>query len=100
MAADLHYLSLGEVARRLKARELSSVDATQAVLDRIARLDPALKSYATVSGERALADAARCDAEAAAGGALGGASIANSGTTVVCGGGRIRSGGGGGGALG
>ena len=71
MAADLHYLSLGEVARRLKARELSSVDATQGMLDRIARLDPGLKSYATVSADRALADAARCDAEAAAGGALG-----------------------------
>ena len=67
MADDFHYLSLDEVARRLKARKLSSVEATQAMLDRIARLDPKLKSYATVTPERALADAKRLDAETAAG---------------------------------
>ncbi|MBY0319505.1 MAG: amidase [Reyranella sp.] len=64
---DLHYLSLDEVARRLKARKLSSVEATQAMLDRIGALDPKLKSYATVTSERALADAKRLDAETAAG---------------------------------
>jgi amidase len=67
MPADLHYLPLAEVARRLKARQLSSVELTRAMLDRIARLDPKLKAYATVTPERALADAARLDAEAAAG---------------------------------
>lgn len=67
MPADLHYLSLDEVARRLKARELSSVEATQALLDRIGKIDPTLRSYATVTPERALADAARRDAETAAG---------------------------------
>jgi amidase len=66
-AADLHYLSLDEVARRLKARKLSSVEATRAILDRIETLDPKLKSYATVTAERALQDAARLDAETAAG---------------------------------
>jgi amidase len=64
---DFHYLSLDEVARRLKARKLSSVDATQAMLDRIAKLDPRLKSYATVTADRALADARRLDADTAAG---------------------------------
>jgi amidase len=54
MSADLHYLSLDEVARRLKARKLSSVEATQAILDRIEALDPKLKSYATVTPEHAL----------------------------------------------
>jgi amidase len=67
MPADLHYLSLDEVARRLKARKLTSVEATQAMLDRIGRIDPRLKSYATVTGERALADARRLDGETAAG---------------------------------
>jgi amidase len=67
MPADLHYLSLDEVARRLKARKLSSVETTQAILDRIDKLDPKLKSYATVTPERALQDAARLDAETAAG---------------------------------
>ena len=67
MPEDLHYLSLDEVARRLKARKLSSVEATQAILDRIEKVDPRLKSYATVTADRALADAARLDAETAAG---------------------------------
>ena len=67
MATDLHYLSLDEVARRLKARKVSSVETTRAILDRIAKLDPKLKSYATLTAERALADAAARDAETAAG---------------------------------
>ena len=67
MPADLHYLSLDEVARRLKARTLSSVEATRAILDRIDKIDPKLKSYATLTPERALQDAARLDAETAAG---------------------------------
>ena len=67
MPADLHYLSLDEVARRLKARKLSSVEATRAMLDRIAKHDPRLKAYATLTPERALVDAAERDAETAAG---------------------------------
>jgi amidase len=67
MASELHYLSLDEVARRLKARKLSSVEATQAMLDRIGKLDPRLKAYATVTADRALADAKARDAETAAG---------------------------------
>ena len=79
MPGDLHYLSLDEVARRLKARTLSSVEATTSILDRIDRLDPGLKGYARVTPERALADAARLDAESAAGksrGSLHGVPIA------------------------
>jgi amidase len=67
MADALHYLSLDEVARRLKARKLTSVDATHAMLDRIQRIDPKLSSYATLTPARALADAAARDAETAAG---------------------------------
>ena len=67
MASELHYLSLDEVARRLKARKLSSVEATQAMLDRIGKLGPRLKAYATVTPERALADAKARDADTAAG---------------------------------
>ncbi|MDP2373848.1 amidase [Reyranella sp.] len=79
MPEDLHYLSLDEVARRLKARKLSSVEATQAILARIATVDRKLGSYATLTPERALADAARLDAETASGksrGALHGVPIA------------------------
>ena len=67
MPDDLHYLSLDEVAWRLRARKLSSVEATRAMLDRIGKLDPKLKSYATLTPERALADAKRLDAKTAAG---------------------------------
>jgi amidase len=67
MPVDIHYLSLDEVARRLKARTFTSVDVTQAILDRIERLDPTLRSYATLTREQALADAAARDAEAVAG---------------------------------
>lgn len=67
MPSDLHYLSLDEVARRLKARKLSSAELTGAMLDRIREIDPGLKSYATVTADRALADAGRLDAETAAG---------------------------------
>src|SRR5471030_649448 len=78
-AEQLHYLSLDEVARRLKARKLTSVEATRALLDRIGKLDPKLKSFATLTPERALADAAARDAESAAGksrGSLHGVPIA------------------------
>lgn len=55
---DFYYMSLQEVARRIQSRELSPVDLTRLMLDRISRVDPRLKSYATVMRERALADAA------------------------------------------
>jgi amidase len=67
MSVELHYESLDEVARRLKARELSSVEVTRTLLDRIERLDGRLRSYATVTSERALRDASERDAETAAG---------------------------------
>lgn len=67
MPSDLHYLSLDEVARRLKARKLSSVELTESMLDRIGKVDSGLRSYATVTADRALADAARLDADAASG---------------------------------
>jgi amidase len=67
MTTDLHYLSLAELSRRLDAREVSSVEVTRAMLDRIVRVDGRLKSYAAVTGEQALADAARADGEITAG---------------------------------
>lgn len=71
MSDDLHYLSLDEVARRLKTRKISSFDLTQTMLDRIARLDPGLKSYITLTPERALGEARRLDAETASGSSRG-----------------------------
>ena len=54
----LHYSSLRDVARRIQAREVSPVEVTTRILDRIAAIDPKLKSYATVMREQAL-EAAR-----------------------------------------
>ena len=61
------YLDLRAVARRIAARELSPVDLTQRMLARIAKVDPVLKSYATVMGDQAMADAKAATAEIAAG---------------------------------
>lgn len=64
---ELHYASLVEVSRLIRERRLSSVEATEAQLARIAALDGRLHSYATVATELALAQARRADAELAAG---------------------------------
>ena len=76
---DWHYLELLDIARRIQAREISSVDATKAQLSRIQKLDSKLKSYATLMTDSALADASRADAEIAKGqirGPMHGAPIA------------------------
>ena len=67
MLADLHYLSLDEVAKRLTARKITSVEVTEAILDRIDKLDPKLKAFATITREQALGEAKARDAETAAG---------------------------------
>jgi amidase len=56
-SADLHYLEIDEVSRLLARRELSPVELTRTVLERIERLDGALKSYACVTAELALQQA-------------------------------------------
>src|SRR5579862_3117501 len=63
MTAELHYLELLELAESLRKREVSSVEATKAQLERIAHLDPHLASYALVTSDEALASAAVADAE-------------------------------------
>jgi amidase len=60
---DLHYLSLAEIARRIKGGELSSVQATRTVVARIRDLEPDLHSFALVLEDQALAAAARLDEE-------------------------------------
>ena len=68
----LHYQTITEVAGRLASREISPVELTQAILDRIAALDGELKSYATVMAEQAMASARAAEAEIAAGRYRGG----------------------------
>jgi amidase len=59
----LHYLSLSEVARLIEAREISPVELTQMMLDRIHTLDARLHSYATVMADEALAAARAAERE-------------------------------------
>jgi amidase len=76
---DLPYLELTQLTQRMHARQLSPVEATEAMLARIAALDAGLKSYALVMPEAARAAAAQAEAEIARGeikGPLHGAPIA------------------------
>lgn len=64
---DLAFLPLIELAAKIKSRALSPVEATEAMLARIAALDSGLHSYATVTAERARIRAREAEAEIAAG---------------------------------
>jgi amidase len=66
-ANDQHYSELVEIGRLIQKRELSSVEATQSQLNRIAQLDGQLKSYAYVMATSALEQAEAADLEIAAG---------------------------------
>jgi Asp-tRNA(Asn)/Glu-tRNA(Gln) amidotransferase A subunit family amidase len=58
----LGFLGLGEQTRRIRAREISPVELTEAYLARIERINPRLNAYITVC-----ATEARAAARAAAG---------------------------------
>ncbi len=64
---ELVALSLGEASRRIHARQVTSVELTRAVLDRIKVYNPKVNAFITVMNEQALAQAARMDAETQAG---------------------------------
>ena len=63
----LAFASIGELASRLRARQITSVALTQMYLERLKRLDPKLHFVITLTEERALAQAKAADAEIAAG---------------------------------
>jgi amidase len=67
VSEDPCLLDLIELGRLVQARQLSSVEVTEAVLDRIGRFDDQLKSYATLTADLALAQAKQADAEIARG---------------------------------
>lgn len=58
-----HWMSAIEVGERLADGDLSSVEVTEVMLERIGRLDPYLGSFDQVTAEQALLDAAAADAE-------------------------------------
>jgi aspartyl-tRNA(Asn)/glutamyl-tRNA(Gln) amidotransferase subunit A len=61
---DLLSLSLSEVAKRFRAKQVTSVELTEALLSRIKVYNPKLNAYITVMHDQALAQAAQMDAEA------------------------------------
>ncbi len=63
-ATELSYLPATEMARLIRTRELSPVEITDAILDRIERLNPALNAYLTVTADLARAQAKEAEARA------------------------------------
>jgi len=59
--AELHYLTVAEAHDLLSRREISAVELTRAVLDRIGAVDERLKAYVTVTSELALEQARAAD---------------------------------------
>jgi aspartyl-tRNA(Asn)/glutamyl-tRNA(Gln) amidotransferase subunit A len=59
---ELVYLTAAELGRHYRARELSPVEVTEAVLRRIERLGPALNAFVLVDTEAALASARASEA--------------------------------------
>jgi amidase len=68
---DLHYLNISELAGLLETRKLSSVEVTQAQLDRISSLDKDLHAYSLVTEDQALKEARKADEAIARGRYLG-----------------------------
>ncbi len=64
---DTLYLTISELAPQIKARKLSPLELTKAYLERSEKLGPKLNSYATITRDLALAQAAAAEKEIAAG---------------------------------
>jgi len=64
---ELHYLTIEEAAALLRKREISSRELTQAVIERIAAVEPRVRAYLALTTERALAQADAADVRIAAG---------------------------------
>ena len=76
---DLHYARITDIAGLLERRELSPVELTGHMLERISTLDSQLNSYQTVVAERAMDAAAKAESEIVSGhyrGALHGIPVA------------------------
>lgn len=64
---ELFDLTIHEAAAKLRAREISSVELTRAVIERIRAVEPRIRAYVTVGEDRALEMAAAADARLTAG---------------------------------
>ena len=65
--SDLWRLTAHEAHEKLRAKEFSSVELTQSVLERIEAVEPQVRAYITVTAEVALQQAKEADAKYASG---------------------------------
>ncbi len=65
---NLHYMSLLDVSDLMRTKQLSAVELTREMLERIERLNPSLGAYYSVFADQALADAQAAESEIAGGG--------------------------------
>ena len=63
----LHFRTIHEIAEEIATKQLSPVDVTAAILQRIDQLDGQFKSYATVTADQAMATAQAAEQEINAG---------------------------------
>ena len=71
MGSELCFLTATELARRIRARDVSVTDVVQAHLAQIERVNPKVNAIVTLTAERALAEARAKDAALARGEAAG-----------------------------
>jgi len=67
MGKDLHFETLTRISELIRSRQISSVEVTKALLDRIAQLDGTYRSYTTLLADRAMTRAEAADVETAKG---------------------------------
>ncbi|OGS23722.1 MAG: aspartyl/glutamyl-tRNA amidotransferase subunit A [Elusimicrobia bacterium RIFOXYB2_FULL_50_12] len=68
---EILHFSAVEIARRVRAREISSVEVVKAFLERIAETEPKIKAFVSVLNDNALVQAADVDARISRGGDAG-----------------------------
>ena len=69
--ADLGFLPATELAPMIRAKAISPVEVTQAILRRIERLEPRLNAFATLAADQAMDAARAAEKSLMAGGPLG-----------------------------
>jgi len=65
--SDLAYLGIAEAGRRFRRRELSPIELTRALLERIGQLDSRCNAFLRVTPEQAISQARQAEAELVAG---------------------------------
>ena len=67
MIDSIHFASISKVADLLQRKEISAVELTEFMLNRIEALDANLKSYATICADHAMEAAIKAEREIIAG---------------------------------